>query len=166
MAVVEFWKFHKVLHSSAVYAVVQSRDVKTKSSRATIQSGFSDLPVSKPGFPLASVKVCLCLGGQKTRPILDSPALQQQLQRRLPWFDSIKWLFVGKGHVLRASISCCVGAACWCVATFPRRKTLHVCREPVLFSPSLLHHLRAGLRNADGLFSFPRRARQNPNLRL
>lgn len=31
-------------------------------------------------------------------------------------------------------------------------------------SPSSLHHLGAGPHNADGLFSFPRRARQNPQV--
>lgn len=64
-----------------------------------------------------------------------------------------------------ASISGCVGAACWhrknAVVAIPRWKTLHICQEIVLFSPLSLYHIRAALHDSSGLFSFRKQVRKN-----
>lgn len=74
----------------------------------------------------------------------------------------------GSGPVVCACVSGCVGAVCWClkhaVVALPPWKTLHVCRETVLFSPLSLYHLRPAQHDADGLFSFWRQVRQNPQV--
>lgn len=102
-----------------------------------VYSGFSDLPGRQPcHLPPALVKAVYCL--------------------------------VGSSHVVCASISGCVGAVCWhlkhAVVALPHWKSLHVCRETVLFSPLSLYHLRAAPHDANGLFSFLRRVRQNPKV--